>query len=551
MAAGGAGSPASRPALASAARRRTTDEWSRALSGPVEAGPAPQRPPIARKASRALVWQMVAQGSSFALNFGLSVALSRLLTPGDFGVVAIAKIALGVANVLQIEGFGQALIQRQEIGREHISATFWASLAGGVVLAVLFVATAGLAATLMHEPLLQPVLQVLALGVLVTAAGTVPTALLQRALDFRRALQAEIAGLVGFGALGVTLALLGWGVWSLAWAMVLQEGIKLCVLWIVAPARPEWGFSLSAFRELAGFGAAMAGGGLLRHGSSQIDNLIVGARLGSAPVGLYSRAYFLAVLPQVSVSRALDPVAFSAFSRLQDDPARARQAYLRLLSGLVGLLLPAIVLLAVTAPELIPTVYGQRWVGVVVPLQILCFGVALRVCIGPADTVMKASGRIDAVLWSQLVQLLSVGTGAAVGSLHGTTGVATGVASAQVPFCAMYAWWVWKSLGVGPRDYWRAVRGPGICALLAGLAAVGLRSLTLAHGLPALGAVGSAVLGGVGVYGLAQMLLPFAETRAAVSEFARHVLHRKAGGPEGTEAAADGEDGAAPGATQR
>lgn len=453
--------------------------------------------------------------------------LSRLLTPRDFGVVALAKVAVGVANTLQADGFGQAIVQREDLKPHHVTTGLWTSLGVGTLIAALVGALAGPAAYFMDEPALRPVLQTLAFVFVISAAGTVPTAMLQRSLSFRKTLIADLVGLASFSALAITLGFCRWGLWSLVWAMVLQETVRVCLLWPLSGVRARVEFSPIALRQLSAFGLPMAAGALLRHGSIQIANLITGKCLGAAAVGLYNRAYMLATFPTWSVGRALDPVAFSTFSRLQSQPKLAAEAYLRVMAALAGVFLPLIFLLGVLADQAIPLLYGSQWMGVVTPLRVLCVGAVLRLLIGPADVLMRAHGRVDAVLWAQFAQIVGVALGAVVGAGRGTVGVATGVTLAQVPFCGIYMAWTWKVLSIGPRGYWRALRSSLISGGLSALVCTATRCATLPY-LPAWGVVLVAGAAGVGAYLLAQLGLPFAETRRAIGDFARNVLYQQA-----------------------
>lgn len=316
---------------------------------------------LQRRVARGLTWTVTELWGRQALNFVVFIVLARLLTPADFGLVALAGIFVALAQVLVDQGLGDALIQRREITRSHIDTGFWVALLTGAALTLIGIGSAGLIATLFSEPALAPILQVLSLTFVLSAFSSIQVALLRRELAFRTLALRTLAGALGGGVIGIVMALAGMGAWALVGQLVGSVTLSTVMLWKVSPWRPGRQVSWVRFRELFSFGLNIVGSDLLSFLSRYSDNFLIGMFLGAVPLGLYAVGYRLLEVSQSILVNVARKIAFPAFSRLQVDRDRMVRAHLRLTRVSSLTIMPAYVGLAIIAPELTVLVFGRQW----------------------------------------------------------------------------------------------------------------------------------------------------------------------------------------------
>jgi O-antigen/teichoic acid export membrane protein len=378
-----------------------------------------------------MMWVAWGSGAVGLLKVVVLVLLTRLLTPADFGVVTAALVVINFSLNFSQVGLGPALIQRPVLEPRHTITAFLASGVFGLVLAAITWLAAPLIAQFFRMEPLTPVVRALAIIFIISGVATVPESLLQRNLRFRLIANRDLlAYAVSWLGVGVGLAFLGWGAWSLVVAQLTQVTIRTAILLGASPpflrGRPTW----TSFVELMAYGVGQS---ITRMGvilANQADNLVVGRWLGPFALGIYSRAYQLMQVPTGLVADVLDKVLFPTMSRVQDDSRRLASAYLRATAALVLVMLPVGVVAAVLAPELVAVVFGSRWEALVSPFQVLALGMMLRAGIRMSDSLSRATGRVYRRAWRQWLYAGLVFFGAWAGLHWGVTGVAVGVLGA-------------------------------------------------------------------------------------------------------------------------
>lgn len=425
---------------------------------------------LAGRAASAAQWQAASSVTKGVLQFGVTMLLARLLTPTDFGLVALAMIIVGFAEMVVDLGIGPALVQREELNARHVRVSFTVSALIGGGAALLLIAAAPLFALLLRDPAVTPVLRWEALIFLFAGLGATARALLERRLDFRSRFLVDAAGyLGGYALLAITLALMGYGVWSLVAGAVAQAAISaLLVLAVVRhPLRP-----LLAGPELRGlmdFGAGVMLNRIVVYTSYNGDNLVVGRWLGPAALGLYSRAFQLMMFPLHHLQSVTWNVLFAAYSRLQGDRPRAARAYLKGIQLNALVVAPVMAGMIAAGPHLIVGLYGPQWVAATSAVQILCAVGLLRAVYGATGALAHAFGKVYAEFRRQAVFAVLVVAAGLAGTRWGITGVAAGVAAAvTVQYLAMAQLGV-RLTGIRWSDFFDA-QLPG-AAVAAGVAA--------------------------------------------------------------------------------
>ena len=377
------------------------------------------------------LWLAAGSGIQVALKIAVLAILARLLSPHEFGVMGIALTIVEFSKLFAHMGVGPAIIQKEEITDQHLKTGLGISLITGAFFAALLNILAAPLATFFRMTELTDVLRAISLIFLVDSFTVVGQALVMRSMRYRVTATIEVGSYaIAYGLVGVTLAYSGWGVWALVAANLVQ-GLLVCLFLMKVQAFPKMpGLQREPFNELFYFGGGMTLARLGNYAATQGDNLVVGRMLGASALGLYGRAYQFMVMPASLIGNAMDKALFPAMSRVQNEKERLGKAYLTGVSAIALLAIPISVLVFFLAPEIVMTVLGAGWDGVVVPLQILGLSLLFRMSYKMSDSLARATGAVYKRAWRQLLYAGLVIGGAAIGTSYGLAGVAVGVAIA-------------------------------------------------------------------------------------------------------------------------
>lgn len=354
---------------------------------------------IKQNAIRGGVWSAVQNGGTQAGALIVFFCLARLLEPKDFGLVALASVALAFMQIFLEQGFAQALIQRQDLAPEDIDTAFWTNSVIGVLLTVLGVTTANLIANFFEQPQLTPILQWFSLLFLISSFAKVQQALLERQFAFKAIAVRSLLGTVVGGIAGVGAAFAGFGVWSLVILQIVTELVGTLVLWYASNWRPRFVFSLTHFQHLFSFGIHILGINFLGFVSTRADDFLIGYFLGPVALGYYSLAYRVLTVLTILLVNTSNQVALPTFSRLQQDLPQFRRAFYQATQITSSIAFPTFIAIAILAPELIQLIFGQQWLPSVPVLQVLAFVGILRSISHFKSSVFIAMGKSSWQLW--------------------------------------------------------------------------------------------------------------------------------------------------------
>ncbi len=404
-----------------------------------------------------LLWMLYGKGAYALLQLLVVAVLARLISPADFGVVSAALIVIGVSSMFSRLGLGPALVQRPELEQRHIDTAFSTSVLMGLGLGGLVWLGAGLAAEFFRTPGIEPVLRALAVVFPLQGMAAVAGSLMMRELRFRWMANIDVISYgIGYGAIGITLALLGMGVWALVLGQIAQNLVRTGILLSGQPPRLRSWPERRAFRELMYFSGGFTLAKVANQFAQQGDYLMVGRFLGPAALGYYGRAYNLMSAPASGFGTILDSVLFPMMARVQTDEKRLATAYRRGITLIALVVLPASAALIVLAPEVIHVLLGARWTPVIIPFQILAAGMLFRTSSKLADSLTRATGAVFRRAWRQIVYAALVIGGAWVGQQWGIVGVAWGVLLALTVNFVMMAQLSMSEAGMVASQLWRA-----------------------------------------------------------------------------------------------
>lgn len=382
---------------------------------------------LTKLASRGVFWSGTSQFLTQLFQFITLVVLARLLVPDDFGVIGMAFIFIEFVRTINELGLSAAIIQRKNLNESHLSTSFWTSLLAGLFFCIIGILAAPYIAVFFKTEIVSPVVKVLSFGFVLGAFGTVHRAYMEKNLDFKRLMSAEVGSSLTFGVTAIVLAFMGMGVWSLVAGALMRNFSLSALLWILSPWRPSLIFSPTSFEELFSFGRNVLGSRVLNYISANADYLIIGRFLGAVPLGFYTLAYQLTTFPQTRLSSIVSRVAFPAFSTVQDSNDKIGHGYLKVLKYVSLVTFPLLAGLFSIANEFIPLVFGVKWSPIVLPLQILCLAGALKSVNTLVGSVFFSKGRPDLVFKWNIFTVIVVPIAILIGVQYGVTGVAAAV----------------------------------------------------------------------------------------------------------------------------
>jgi O-antigen/teichoic acid export membrane protein len=435
-----------------------------------------------------LKWQAITIVGRQLLSLVVFTTLARLLDPPAFGLVALVGVYNYFASMLADLGLGTALVQKKDLEPEHLHSLFWFNVACNGVLCIATVALAGWIAALLGEPKLVPLLRWSALGLVVAALTSVQTNLFIKRMDFRSpGIRTLVSNLVG-GAIGVAMALAGYGVWALVGQQLgatLSGGI---FIWRASDYKPAFVFSWKHLSDLLGVGTSVFANAIVWFFSSRIDQLVIGRIAGKLPDTLKS-----------VVQQPLMEVSIPAFSQLQGDHPRMCTAMYR------GAELNAVVMfalfggVAVISKDIVPLLFGQKWADAAVVcalLSVYSLVGALQVFFYPA---LLASGVTKRYFVINVLQTMGVAVSCFCGIRFGVAFVVLGLIVNSIVFGGVAMVFLRKQIGLDIAEYLRPC-GPPLLAATAMALGVYILSVFVTDLLPSLPRVIIHVVCGAGLY---------------------------------------------------
>jgi O-antigen/teichoic acid export membrane protein len=441
---------------------------------------------IASRILNGVAWKAGSQVTLQISRMTVALILARLLAPHDWGLAAMVLVFASFVVVFTDNALGTALIQRRQLHPGDRSTVFWLSAGIGLALMLASIFSAGALARFYGEPAVRPLFAAVSVGFLVTALGSTHMALLVRDMSFRRLeIRQIVATLVGAVA-GITIALSHLGAWAIVGQQLAEAATSTALLWYLTPWRPSFTFSSASLRRLGGFAGNVFGENLLYQAGRNVSSLLIGRFLGAAALGTYALATNVILVPFSRIAAPLQQVFFPAFSQMRDDREQLADVWIRA-TRLVGLIsIPALVGLAVVAPDFVAVVLGHRWDRAVAVIQILAgVGIiqSLQTLTGEVLLALNRAGTLLAftALW------FAATVGAFVLGLHwGILGVATCYAAATVLLEPIRAYAATRALGIGLFRFVGAFGGVAQATTLMGVVVLGTRMALVAAGLPAL-----------------------------------------------------------------
>jgi PST family polysaccharide transporter len=359
-------------------------------------GETPQQTPVDldRLILRSVGWLGFALGSRQAVSFFTTLLLARLLTPSEFGLVALAATFLVFLEPLQDSGLSAALVYRRDRVERAAGAVLVYAPIIGLGAFVLGFAAAPYFARAFHEPDVTAVIRALLGLVIIRSLGVAPWAILERTMNYRARTVSDLAAALVQAVVAVSLAFAGAGVWSIVAGQLSAGAVSVTLVWFLVPWRPsprhaDWG----TLRDMLRYGRWVGAGNMFNLVNRTLDNLVVGRLLGTTSLGFYTVAFRFADIPPSLLGPILGRVMFPVYSMLQHDVQSVRRVYLQNLQRVALALLPIVVGLMIATKPIVLALLGDQWLPVVTPLRILAVWALVRSFVATAGEVYNGRGK--------------------------------------------------------------------------------------------------------------------------------------------------------------
>lgn len=334
----------------------------------------------------------LAKYSGIIISLVVAGILSRLLSPDNFGVVAIATVIIAFFSIFTDAGLSPAIVQHKELTERDLSEIFAFTLWTGAFIALLFFGASWLIADYYHSPVLRTLCQLLSINLFFASANIVPNALFYKNKEFKfialRSFTIQVAG----GAAAVMAALSGAGLYALIINPVLSGILIFAISYRRYPQRLRLTSGLSAIRKIFGYSAYQFLFNVINYFSRNLDKLLIGKYMGMSPLGYYEKSYRLMMLPLQNITQVITPVMHPIFSDYQNDTERLASGYERIVRFLAFIGLPLSVLLFFTAKEITLLIFGHQWMASVPVFQILSLSVGIQVILSSSGSMFQAAG---------------------------------------------------------------------------------------------------------------------------------------------------------------
>lgn len=412
---------------------------------------------------------LAAQGAKFALQLGSTAVLARLLTPADFGLIAMVTAVTGFVAMFKDAGLSMATVQRESITHEQISTLFWINVALSASLMAVTAALAPAISWFYGEPRLTGITLVLAGSFLFGGLTVQHQALLQRQMRFPTlsgiSVTIQLAGIVS----AIAAASAGWGYWSLVVMTVVQSAANAALVWISSgwiPGPPRRG---AGIRPMLKFGGNLTAASLLVYLRRNADNVLIGAVWGSSALGLYAKAYHLLLLPVRQVNQPISAVAIPTLCRLYNEPVAYRRYYRRFLEAITCIGLPLVLFAGLESRRAIGLLLGPQWLDAAIIFEALSPAALVSVWNVAGGVVYISSGRASRQLMANLYCSIIVVASLFLALPYGVIAVAAACSASMCfcfPFVVAYAY---RGTPLSSQDFFQSVWRPICAATAAGL----------------------------------------------------------------------------------
>lgn len=363
---------------------------------------------LKKTALTGVLWSSIQQFSTQGITFVVSIVLARLLSPSEFGLIGMITVLMSIGTVLMEGGLGQSLIRTNNPTEEDYTTVFYFNLIGSFLIYIIVFLCAGSIAEFYKQSSLELIIKWYCLIFITNAFSSVQYTKLSKEMKFKKELTIVVPSLILSSIVGITMAYMGYGIWSLVASALVQSILASIQLWIRSDWRPTWNFNKEKFNYHFHYGYKLTLSGILDAIFVNAYAIIMGKFFAPAQVGFYNRADTLKQLPVSNISVVLNKVTFPLFAQVHDDNERLKDIYKRIMQMVLFFVAPVLLCMSVLAEPLFRLLFSEKWLPAVPYFRILCWNGILYPIHAYNLNILKVKGRSDLFLKLEVIKKIMV-----------------------------------------------------------------------------------------------------------------------------------------------
>jgi lipopolysaccharide exporter len=430
-------------------------------------------------------WIVASRVCARALGVLRIIVLARLLAPEAFGLVAVGLLAIDLVYAFTRTGFSQSLIQQKGDIRDYLDTAWVMNIMRGLVLAVILFGAAPLIAGFFDAPEARSIVQVMAALVLIQGFGNPGTIYLSKELEIHKRFVLEISQVLVDLVVSITAAVLLRNAWALVFGALAANVTELVVSYLIQPYRPRIRFDWAKAKTMFHFGKWLTLSSWFAYFSGRGDSIVIGKMMGTVSLGLYQMARRVSDLFSQDIINSTMDVAFPAYSKLQDNIPKLRQAFLLSLETLASIVLPVGVVIFLLAPDFTPVILGEQWIPSVPAMRFLGLAAAIQCLLSTGKSLFYSLRRpaLDFGM-NQISIVVMFALFFPLIKQYGLQGAAIAVLLGTVSALPFFVWRLTRLLEIRPRDYLRVLMAPAAIILIMVVGTIAVKQIPSEIDLP-------------------------------------------------------------------
>lgn len=356
------------------------------------------------KTKFAIIWSILQHFSVKFIGIIVNIFLARMLSPAEFGLIAMLTVFIAIGNSLLDSGLASSLIRTRFAGQKDYSTVFIFNLIGGGLAYMILYLIAPYIAAFYKQPLLTEVVKVYGLIFIINAFFSIQNTLLIKEMRFKEQALMQVPSVIVGGCCGLILAKNHYGVWSIVWMQLMSALTSTVLHWYFSSWRPRFIFNKRSFKKHFSFGYKMTLSSLLDTVYNNLYTIIIGRFFAPVQLGYYSRAESLSQLPVGIISTSINKVAYPMFAKISDDDVKLKNSYKKLMQLVLFWNAPSLIYLAIVAESLIRLLLTEKWLPAVPYFQILCIAGILYPVHSYNLNVLKVKGKSGQYLKLEVIK---------------------------------------------------------------------------------------------------------------------------------------------------
>lgn len=337
------------------------------------------------------------------IQFIIQIILARLLLPSDFGLIGMITIFIFISNSIIDSGFANALIREKKVTQKDYSTVFYFNLITSIIIYIILFILSPYISKFYNEIKIISILRVLGLTVIINSFGLVQRVILTKKIDFKTQTKINVMASIISGIMGIIMAIIGFGVWSLVARTLFQSIIQSLLLCMLNKWIPSLEFDFSSFKKYFKFGWKLLVSGLINTIYNNIYYLIIGKGFSAYELGYYTNASKVKDISTQSINTAIQKVTYPVLSNISDDE-KLKMSYIKLLKISAFIIFPIVMGLSAISDPLFNIVFGEKWAPSIILFQILCFEGMLYPIHSINLNILQVKGRSDLFLKLEIIK---------------------------------------------------------------------------------------------------------------------------------------------------